>query len=374
MALVLFRVGFGLLMVVLVLRYFANGWIDAQFHEPARFLGWFSWVRPWPRPWMHVHFAALGLLGALIAAGLFTRTSALLFCLGFTYVHLIDRTYYLNHYYLISLLSGLLAFLPLGGRGRPAPAGSLWLLRFQVGVVYFFAGVAKLQEDWLLRAQPMRLWLADVPALGEPWVAFAASWGAAAFDLALPFLLLGRRTRPWALGAAVLFHAATALLFPLGLFPWVMVVSLLVFVPGDVEPAFPSRAPARALVAAYAALQLILPLRFLLDPGDPLLTDHRFSWRVMVAEKRGEARFTARDPRTGERREVPVRDYLTPVQAHYMAAEPDLIRAFARLVREDYARRGRSVEVDAEARISVNGRPGEVYRLDSSRSWVKPIR
>ena len=76
-ALLAFRVGFGLLMAVLIARYFLNGWIAEQYYDPSRFFSWpgFAWIRPWPRPWMDVHFAALGLLALFIAAGLFYRLS-----------------------------------------------------------------------------------------------------------------------------------------------------------------------------------------------------------------------------------------------------------------------------------------------------------
>jgi vitamin K-dependent gamma-carboxylase len=383
--LVLFRAVFGAVLGVLVLRYFVHGWIDAQFHEPRLFLSWpgFEWVRPWPRPWMHVHFAALGLLSAGIAAGVCTRTSALLFSAGFTYVHLIDQTNYLNHYYLVSLLTGLLAVLPLGragsldvrwGRVRPAESFPAWvfrLLRFQVGVVYVFAGLAKLQGDWLLRAQPLRLWLSDSPGLlAEPWVAYAMSWAGAAFDLALPALLLWRRTRRWAFAAAVLFHAATAFLFPIGLFPWIMLAGLLVFREAGPAPSKGGPAPPRgrrwipALVAVYAAVQVAVPLRSWLYPGDVLWTEQgfRFSWRVMVAEKSARAQFHLVDPATGRVRPVRLADYLTPWQAHVMPAQPDLLRRFMELLREEALRRGEGpVNVAAEVDVSLNGRPARPF-------------
>jgi hypothetical protein len=380
--LVLFRAAFGAILAVLVLRYFVHGWIDAQFHDPRHFFPWegLEWIRPWPRPWMHVHFAALGLLALGIAAGLFYRTSAALFCLGFTYVHLIDKTNYLNHYYLVSLLTGLMAFLPLGRAGSldvrwgrvprlaAFPAWTSGILRFQVGVVYFFAGVAKLQEDWLFRAQPLRLWLSsgpELPLLGEPWVAYAMSWAGAAFDLALPALLLWRPARPWAFAAAALFHAATAALFPIGLFPWIMLASLLVFLPprSPSPPVAPAPTPrlAAALLAAYALLQVAVPLRHWLHPGDVLWTEEgfRFSWRVMIAEKAARARFSLRDPATGETRGVDVADYLTPVQAHFMAIQPDLVRQFVELLRREAARPGE--EVVAEVDVSLNGRPSRPF-------------
>ncbi len=396
-SLVAFRVAFGLLMFVLVLRYFLHGWIDAQFHGPANFFPWpaFSWIHPWPRPWMRVHFAALGALALLIAAGLLCRASTILFFLGFTYVHLIDRTNYLNHYYLVSLLSLLMIFLPLGragsldaalGRVRPLPAFPAWalgLLRFQVGAVYFFAGAAKLQSDWLFRAQPLRLWLAGAadlpivgPLLGETWVACFFSWASMLFDLTVPFLLLWPRSRSFAFVMVVVFHAATALLFPIGLFPWIMIVGALVFLPPGwprrllgrpvfrlpaIEP--PRVAPGaaiRAVLALYVLLQIAIPLRHWALPGDVLWTEEgfRFAWKVMLVEKTGHARFHARDPHTGRTWEVPVADYLTPIQAHFMCTQADLVRDFARMVAEDFQRRGLGwVEVRADVWVSVNGRP-----------------
>lgn len=390
-SLVVFRAAFGLLLFVLVLRYFAHGWIDAQFHEPAHFFTWpgFGWVRPWPWPWMHAHFAALGALALLLAAGLFTRPAALLFCLGFTVVQLIDRTNYLNHYYLVSLLSFLLAVMP-SARLRPAsavPAWTLWLLRFQVGVVYLFAGLAKLQEDWLLRAQPLRLWLAHAadlpvvgPLLGETFTAYVLSWAGMLFDLSAPFLLLWRRSRPFAFAGLVAFHLATAILFPIGLFPWIMIVGALVFLPPDwprgwlrtAAPRLPEPAPrpglaVQVLLSAYVLLQLALPLRQGFARTEQLWSEagSHFAWRVMLVEKTGHVRFTARDPRTGRDWEVRPGEYLTPVQEHFMAFQPDLIRDFGRFVAGDFARRGLgAVEVRAEAWVSMNGRPARRLGLD----------
>ena len=52
------------------------------------------------------------------------------------------------------------------------------------------AGIAKLGSDWLIHAQPLKIWLArhaDLPGIGpildEPWLAHVASWAGAGFDL-----------------------------------------------------------------------------------------------------------------------------------------------------------------------------------------------
>src|SRR5262249_48701697 len=149
---------------------------------------------------------------------------------------------YLNHYYLATLLSALLIVLPanrlwsLDARRTTVaqspfiPSWCILLLRFQLAVVYVFAGLAKINADWLRDAEPMRLSLAarsDLPVVGGlfllPWVATAASWAGAAFDLSIVPLLMWRRTRTFAYVLVVLFHMATALLFPIGIFPWLMI-------------------------------------------------------------------------------------------------------------------------------------------------------
>jgi len=105
-------------------------------------------------------------------------------------------------------LSFLLCIVPahkmwsLDARCRPqlradtTPAWTLWLLRAQVAVVYFFGGVAKLNGDWL-RGEPMRMWLADrteFPVIGrfftEESTVYLFSYGALFNDLLAPALLL----------------------------------------------------------------------------------------------------------------------------------------------------------------------------------------
>ena len=247
-----FRICFGLLVAYSSIRFLAKGWVDSLYLGPAHHLTYvgFEWVRPWPAPWMHLHVAGLAILGLVIAAGYRTRLCAALFTVGFAYTELIDAALYLNHYWFVTLVGVLLVLLPTGhhwsvdaATGRVAaaatvPVGAVWALRAQVAVVYCFAGLAKWNPDWLLRAKPMRLWLADHgdvalvgPLLDEPWVAHAASWAGMAFDCSVVALLLRRRTRPFAFFAVVGFHLVTGMLFPIGVFPWVMIAGALLFFP-----------------------------------------------------------------------------------------------------------------------------------------------
>ena len=90
-----------------------------------------------------------------------------------------------------------------------------------MAVVYVFAGLAKLNADWLMDAQPMRIWLpakTHLPVVGkymyETWVAYLFSWFGAVYDLFIVFFLLNKKTRPVAYCFVVIFHVATAIFFP----------------------------------------------------------------------------------------------------------------------------------------------------------------
>ncbi len=370
----MFRIVFGLVCLAGVVRSFAYGWVSELYVEPAHhftYLG-FGWVTPWPGWGMHLHFALLGVLALGIAIGYRYRVCALAFFLGFTYVELLDKTNYLNHYYLVSLISLLMVFIPLNRsmsvdrrlaeRGGDGPAGrewdavpavTLWVLRGQVAVVYLFAGIAKLNPDWLLEAQPLRIWLhhhTDLPLvgplMGDLWIAYAMSWAGAFFDLTIVGWLLWRRTRVWALLMTVVFHLSTWFLFPqIGVFPWLMLAGALVFFPPDWpkrlagnlratgKSGSPDTVPAPdrsiagkrrawlpkvvcAAIAVYFLVQLAVPLRHYAYPGNVRWNEegYRFSWRVLLTEKAGMAEYRVVDPESGRSWRVGPERYLTPLQ------------------------------------------------------------
>ena len=390
----IFRIGFGLLAVYSSVRFLAKGWVGRLYLEPEHHLTYpgFGWVQPWPSPWMHLHVVALALLGACIALGYRHRLAAALFVVGFAYAELIDAALYLNHYWFVTLAGLLLVLLPVHhrwsldarqGRVRAAryvPAGVVWALRAQLAVVYLFAGVAKLNGDWLLRAQPMRLWLADRthlpivgPLLDEPLLAFAASWAGAFFDLTIVGWLLWRRSRPWAYAAVVVFHLATGMLFQIGVFPWVMIVGTLVFFAPDWPAGLRSSSsrsigsytarvgrPVVAVLIVLAVVQLVLPLRHYAYPGNVRWTEEGYygAWRVMVTEKAGYAQYRITDPTTGSTWQVHPSRVLSDWQAEQADVRPDLIHATAHLLAQYYRDEGKSdVEVRADVWVSMNGRP-----------------
>ncbi len=381
---VVFRVLFGVLLAVVPVRIVANGWVGPLFLEPTfRFAyAGFEWV---PRPTEAVLYGLLAtqfVAGLALAAGLRTRLAALAYFLAFTWVELIDQATYLNHYYFISLMTALLVVLPVHHRW-PGPAtvprwALLWL-RAQVGVVYFFAGVAKLGGDWLMRGEPLQIWLSgktQMPVVGPLMearaFAIAMAWGGCLYDLTIWAFLLYRPTRAGAWATVVFFHGTTWLLFPIGVFPWVMVVCSTLFFapdwprrwlrPASKTPTEPSSVPRAALVlgCVWMAAQVALPIRGFFLPGALNWTERgfRFAWRVMLIEKTGLVDFRVVDPTTGRRWVVHPADHLSQIQHRLMRTQPDMIAQLARHLADTWrTREGVAVAVYADAFCSLNGRP-----------------
>jgi len=424
--LVLFRVALGCLLAISMERFLAYGWVEQLLLAPSfrfKYFG-FAWVEPLPPEQLTNLFRALVGLGCLVAVGFCFRVAALLLALGISYIQLIDVSTYLNHYYLAALLAWILAFSPAQralsvdawlakwwARRRGIPetvdrahvaAGWLWLLRFQIGLVYFCAGLAKLQGDWLLHGQPLRIWLGastDLPLFGPlftwPGVPLLISWLGFLFDTTIVFWLSWSRTRPYAYAVVLFFHSLTRLLFDIGMFPWIMSACALIFFPPDSArrwvagltsrlglgknapgtPAKPARTEPElaesarfptwwvrswiALGLVYVGCQMALPFRYLVY-GDSVLWHEqgmRFSWRVMVRAKGGEVSFEVRRPGETAGIFVQAKEYLTAFQENELAGQPDLILQMAHHIGRRYETEGPDpVEVYARTRVSLNGR------------------
>jgi hypothetical protein len=202
--LVVFRFAFGIMMFLSLVRFAANGWIDALYIQPKFFFTFygFEWIKPLGATGMYAVFTIMMVAALLIAFGFFYRISAIAFFLLFTYVELIDKSNYLNHYYFISIVSMLLCLLPSVNKNtRSVPRWVILTLQLQMAIVYFFAGVAKINADWLLQAMPLRVWLptkTGLPViayfLDQPVVAYLFSWCGMLFDVSIAFFLFNRRT------------------------------------------------------------------------------------------------------------------------------------------------------------------------------------
>ena len=410
-SLVYFRIAFGAIMLWEVCRYFQNGWIESYFIKPDfhfHFFG-FEWVNPWPGAGMYVHFAALGVLALAVMIGFFYRVCATLLAVGFTFVFLLEKANYLNHFYLICLICFIVASLPAHRafsvdawrspelQSQAAPAWTLWLLRFQIGVPYFFGGIAKLNRDWLIEGEPLRTWIFDgdttthVGPFNAEFVVYFLSWSGLIFDLLIVPMLLWRRTRILALVLALAFNLTNAHLFSIGIFPWFMIAATLMFFPPDwprrllrsVLPfgtvatrtaASSQGSPAQTdlvrvggfrqcfvavALALHVTLQIALPLRHWLYPGHVSWTEegHCFAWHMKLRDKSGQVTFIACAP-DGRMWTVDCRADLTRRQIQKMSCRPDLIHEYARFLGRRFESQGLGeVRIHVQSLVSLNGRP-----------------
>lgn len=418
--LAVFRIFFGTMMFLSIVRFWYHGWIEKLYIQPSFHFSYFGfeWVKP-PGDWTYLLFIACGVSAIGVALGYKYRVAIITFFLTFTYIELMDKTTYLNHYYFISLLSFLMIFLPAekyfsfdAGNEAPQviPVWSIDAIKLLLAMVYFYAGLAKLNSDWLMEAMPLRIWLPgryDLPLLGDlfqkEWMSYVFSWGGALYDLTIPFLLLWRKTRTVAFLLVVFFHVMTRVLFPIGMFPYIMIVSALIFFDAQFHEriismikkavtvtrkrfAFRTKSSANekspfsskrlaensmytpkwklCVLSIFFMVQLLLPWRYLLYPGELFWTEegYRFSWRVMLMEKAGHTSFKIKNPKTGVQFYVRNDDFLTSFQEKQMSTQPDFILEYAHFLKRHFTNQGHeNVQVFVESYIALNGRRSQLF-------------
>ncbi len=383
-----FRAVFGLLMVLSTVRFMWLGWIEDHYTVPLfHFKYWcFEWIEPLPAPALYAlhYLMIIAAFGVMLGARWVYRLSAVALFLTFTYTELIDLTYYLNHYYYVSIVCALLCLVPspppVWDTQAQLPRWVPLIFKCQIAIVYIYAGLAKINYDWLVLALPLKIWLPahdKMPILGPlftlPATPYLFAWFGMLYDCLIVFFLLYRLTRLWAYFTVVVFHSLTGVLFQIGVFPLVMMGGTLIFfdfqrqqypaTPAPTTPVTPRERILAGLLALHFIFQLLFPWRFLLYEGNLFWTEqgYRYGWRVMLMEKAGTATFYVKDGRTGREGVVDTSEFLNPHQEKQMAMQPDMILQFAHFLGEYYEQRGVAApQVRAEVYVTLNARPSQL--------------
>jgi hypothetical protein len=431
--LAIFRLFFGLMMFASIVRFWANGWIEKLYLVPKFHFSYFgfSWVKPMGN-YTYLLFIICGVSAIFVAIGYKYRIAIITFFLSFLYIELMDKTTYLNHYYFISIVSFLLIFLPANAyfsldafvqkkQYKLVPKWTIDSIKLMLVIIYLTAGFVKLNSDWLFRAMPLKIWLPskyDLPFIGENlmqqnWFHFAMSWSGMLYDLSIPFLLLYKRTRFVAFLFVIFFHVFTRVLFPIGMFPYIMIVSALIFFDARLhnkiinfikkhiiksktilflEPNFYfSKLKSKVILSLFAvffAFQMLLPWRSLLYPGELFWTEegYRFSWRVMLMEKAGSTNFKIVNLDSGASFRVNNTDFLTSFQEKQMSYQPDFILEYAHFLGDHFTKQGHNnVGVFATSYVALNGRLSarfinekvDLYQQKFSfthKKWILPFQ
>ncbi|WP_233884148.1 HTTM domain-containing protein [Tenacibaculum piscium] len=436
--LAVFRIFFGFMMLSSLVRFTYNGWIEQLYINPKNFFSFygFQWVQPIGE-YTYFIFLICAIAAIFITIGYKYKYAVFVFFLSFSYIELMDKTYYLNHYYFVSLMAFILFFLPANAyfsvdarlnkklAYQKIPLWTIDCLKFMLAIVYFYAGLAKLNSDWLFRASPLNIWLPiqnDLPIIGslmsKTWFHYTMSWSGAIYDLTIPFLLYYKRTRIFAFIAVVIFHVFTRILFPIGMFPFIMIVATIIFFDAKVHhkilaviarifkisKAFfdennhqnnenntlikiKKQAVILKIMTVFFVLQLLFPFRYLLYPGELFWTEegYRFSWRVMLIEKAGYAEFKIVDKDTNKYFYVDNKEYLSTTQEKQMSFQPDFILEFAHFLGDTYKKKGiKNPQVFVDSYVTLNGRLSmpfvnskvDLYQQKESfkhKNWIIPF-
>ncbi|ELT96478.1 hypothetical protein CAPTEDRAFT_169440 [Capitella teleta] len=265
------RILYGLLMVMDIPQERGMSHADYKWgdEDECRF-PLFDFLSPLPIAWMYVVYLIMW-MGALgIMLGLMFRVSCLMFACSYWYVFLLDKTVWNNHSYLYGLCSLLLLFSDanrywsLDGlwhrhkRNAHVPLWNYTLFRSQFFLVYFIAGLKKLDADWVTGYSMQKL--------SEHWVFDPFTWllsndlvdlwvvhrGGLAIDLFIGYILFFDKTRIIGIIFGGSFHLMNSQIFSIGMFPWMMLATMPIFCHVDW--------PRRLFSAFPQCLERVLPL------------------------------------------------------------------------------------------------------------------
>jgi vitamin K-dependent gamma-carboxylase len=431
-----FRIVFGAALVWAMAKFFVFDkirpkYIDKDFLFTYPF---FDWVTPLPGFGMYIVFAVVGVSAMLISIGLYYRMASVTFLLGYTYIFLLEQAEFNNHYYMICLLAFLFCithadrWMAVDNRWEwrskqkaetnTIPYWNLFIFKAQVFIVYFYGGISKINFDWL-KGEPIRGWVQnwvendpEAPRfLGSELFVFFICYGGLIFDLVIGFLLWWRKTRPLAIVLLLIFHLMNHWMFTIGVFPFLMLGATALFLEPEtprkfiqtifkgqkkdmgvgVERKAQASGLVTAFVAIYLALQIVIPLRHWLYPGNVAWTDEGrlFAWRMKLQTKEDCAiNFMAANPETGETWPIYPEGNLSYRQFKIMCGEARKIVLYAQYLGKRLQREGEvnNPIITVISKVSLNFRPHQALidpdvdllkvKLSPFRhsEWIKPLK
>jgi hypothetical protein len=119
-------------------------------------------------------------------------------------------------------------------------------------------------------------------------------------------------------------------------------------------PAGPRRTALNAFLAAFLAVQLLVPLWGFLRPSAD--TTGSFSWNMYSQRYQVDARYVLLTPE-GKGELLDPHDFMNRPDRWTSVMHRETLPAFHRWLCEELARRGRRGQVKAKVRVSANGEP-----------------
>ncbi len=396
-ALIVFRIAFGLLCFLESVGAIFTGWVKRTLIEPEftfSFIG-FEWLQPLPDNWMYVYYAIMGIFGFLIMIGYKYRFSIIMFTLMWTATYLMQKSSYNNHYYLLALLSAIMIIMPANKylsvdvkqnpnlKSISMPQWCSYIFILQMFIVYTYASIAKLYPDWLdttvieLLMKSKKNYFLVGELLQQKAVHYILAYGGILFDGLIIPLLLWKKTRKWAFFISIFFHLFNSFVFQVGVFPYLaLAFTLFFFEPKKIRNIFLKKKPFYkdhevklpkhknvwlTVFSLYFIIQILLPLRHHTIKDNVLWTEegHRLSWRMMLRTKNGYIKYRVVEKKTNTTTLINLDDYLTKKQQRNAKTKPDFIWQFAQHLKQDFAKKGKQIQVFVSCNVSVNGKPSK---------------
>jgi hypothetical protein len=140
-------------------------------------------------------------------------------------------------------------------------------------------------------------------------------------------------------------------------------------------------------ISLLLLFQIIFPFRHYVYPGELFWHEqgYRFSWRVMLMEKKGYTQFKIVDSISKANFYAKNEDFLTNYQEKQMSFQPDFILEFAHYLGEHYSQKGiENIQVFADSYVALNGRRNQRFidpnknllefnRGFKNKSWILPF-
>jgi len=412
----LFRVFWGGLMVWEMYLYSANNYsklITLYGGEMAlQYQGW-EWLEK-PTLQMMMRLVDLAWWSAVfMTIGFCYNLFAMWFLLVFGYMFFIDQSTYLNHFYLLMVIQFIMVISPANAMlsvdcilspktwfKRSVERWHTRLIVVLLSIVYLFAAIVKLNEDWL-RGEPLRHWVCHKEYNGfwlaqmifnNWWSPYALSYGGIFVDYSLAFLMYADG---WLYVVAWIiclsFHALNKYSMNIGIFPYMCIVCMcltfsaktvrrIVRTEDDETMEQTTRKIATeyspqkqwtwgqkikiACILLFLLFHILFPLRFILridaNQQSWMNSGHDFSWRMKLKGKMCHGAFFSQFPGEEEQLIKPIHPkFLSHRQYNKLLQRPEAIQNFAqqwadKMQKDD--KQHRRPEIHTNVTCSVNYR------------------
>lgn len=390
--LIIFRIFLGLLLMAESFGAILTGWVNDIFVSPKLHfphIG-FEFLSPLYGPWMYVHFILMGIFAFGITLGYRYKLNTFLFTLFWFISFILQKESYNNHYYLVVLVGFTMLFLPANGyasvdakqnpeiKSLTMPRWVSLVMILQISIVYFFATLHKFYPDWLdgtfvkILYHDKHNFPVIGPLLAQDWFAVFIAYAGIAFDGLIIPLLLYKPTRNYAFFASIIFHLFNAIVLQIGIFPFfALSYAVFFYSPNSIRKIFFRNKPTpqieglnyqnqkalKYILIPFFILQILLPLRHYLIPGDVLWTEegHRLSWRMMLRSRDGYVDYHVINKKTKEKIPYNIFSNLNGKQYRLASAHADGIWQMAQHIKKEFAQKGIDVAVYVDSNVSVNG-------------------